>query len=72
MRVKHEMAITGRYETYKNWQLHHDLLRLCEAYRRLREFKSERVDETIYNERKRSEILKELDKICDEMNIRGI
>jgi hypothetical protein len=70
--MENTMAIPGKYSTYRNWQLHHDLLRLSEAYRRLREFKSQRADETLYNERKRAEVLAQLDKICDEMNIRGI
>lgn len=67
-----EYAIHGQYQTYKDWQLRHDLERLSKVYHQLKNFNSTKLAETIYNEEQAEKVLKELDKICDEMNLRRI
>lgn len=65
-------AVQGKYETYKNWQLRMELERLVEIVRKLKTFKSSRVDESLYTEGRIAHFMEEAQLVCDEMNIRGI
>jgi hypothetical protein len=65
-------AVCGCYKSYKNWQLVYELERLGEIYRKTKNFQSNWADEYFFHQKKAADLLIELDKICDEMNIRGI
>jgi len=60
------------YKTYSNWMLMHDLIHFTDIYRKQKSTLHSRADETLFREKALADLLARLDKICDEMNIRGI